>query len=186
MECIFLIIFLIFFKLFCPISQDNPGRHKVPFVVMHHIYSNASRSKMSPYAWIHHKKVCDCAIWLFIFMPTLRLSWQRKIYHQGLLKKACKNTTGMNFYVVKVPLRLATNWIIWWFTQLLSLVYFVGKEVLCHHDRECRFSWTVLTMQLSKPLFQFLSLWLWVSILSIIIWLWTKLIWHNYDIMIVY
>ena len=31
---IFLIIFIIFYKLFCTISQNNPGRHKVPLVVM--------------------------------------------------------------------------------------------------------------------------------------------------------
>ena len=34
-----LIIFFIFYKLFCPISQNKPGRHKVLFVVMRHICS---------------------------------------------------------------------------------------------------------------------------------------------------
>ena len=35
--CIFLIMFFIFYTLFCPISQNKPGRHKVTFVVMRHI-----------------------------------------------------------------------------------------------------------------------------------------------------
>ena len=35
--CLFPIIFFIFNKRFCPISQNYPGRHKVPFVVMCHI-----------------------------------------------------------------------------------------------------------------------------------------------------
>ena len=34
--CIFLIMFLIFYKLFCLISQNKSGRHKVPFVLMRH------------------------------------------------------------------------------------------------------------------------------------------------------
>ena len=32
-----LCLFLIILKLFCLISQNKPGRHKVPFVVMRHI-----------------------------------------------------------------------------------------------------------------------------------------------------
>ena len=35
----FLIIFFILSKLFCIISLNKPGRHKVSFVVMHHMYT---------------------------------------------------------------------------------------------------------------------------------------------------
>ena len=38
-RCQFLIIFFIFYKLFRSISLNKPGRHKVPFVVMHHKYT---------------------------------------------------------------------------------------------------------------------------------------------------
>ena len=32
----YLITFFIFYNIFCPISQNKSGRHKVPFVVMCH------------------------------------------------------------------------------------------------------------------------------------------------------
>ena len=72
--CLFVIIFFVFYTLFCSISQNKPGRHKVPFVVMCHkcIYKKLIScvknptceediSICSPLSWLNISyKSCTC------------------------------------------------------------------------------------------------------------------------------
>ena len=56
--CLFLIIFFIFYKLFCPMFQNKSDRHKVPFVVM---------------------RQCHLCIKLMYEMETLHVMWSSKM-----------------------------------------------------------------------------------------------------------
>ena len=57
--CLFLIIFFVFYNIFYSISQNKPGRHKVPLVVMR---TNASRAPDSKLHLVRGNGTFDCMI----------------------------------------------------------------------------------------------------------------------------